>query len=814
MSRHVCSDREVAKGGAASAIHTLPQVAPKRRTPAAESLSSVGGLCGILLNGRGGLHLGGLDLYTLVEEDVGRLRYHLVLVGPCDRGVIEVVPLAVRAFAYPPVGRVVTVAQASGVVHNCVELVLHTARRGWPPDPRRQIEVHGRLHEGLHLLQRTGELLGAEALEVDQEAVGGRPEVQLLPGALEAAGAFAADPVLLRQLLQPREGVEAVLEAHLQVPLWPLRLRLRRRGLLRLRQDRALPALRPLEVQHQRPPLGPELALRPQAGALLAGLLRRGQRGLEAADAEEALKPLGVRQDPLAHLLVGGLAREEGEDKRRREHREAAARGALRRGLPLHARVAELVVVRLALLQGHLEGPDAVVAAHLAHGLAAAEESQEPLVVEVGKREAPPARTLGLGGEGLQDLRLEVPEGRDLRDGEASPRRGGLRVSLQEHRDLEDVRRAGHRQGEIHHRIELQGLAVDLGEGDLGAHLELEDVHDPRAVPPQVPRPRLGRDLGVAPPLRRGILHDGTRVRRPVHVLVESVQEEREHLLRVVLLIARELWSLLGDQLLELGRGQGRVRVRPHPRHEIREAGREPALHAERRVAQLPLEVAGPVVLPQQHRVGERLQRRVHETGVAQVEEAAGPSLVAGAQGLRAGLGGATQGGGPEHEMQGGLVLDVVRLDRARVLQLLAGEDQALLLGRDALLLLDLALDLPDGVGRLDLQLDGLARQCLRGDLEAPPRGSLHAGHQVQHRRGGVLARAAREDISEELGVLQLLPGVDQALLVGREAGLGLDLVLDVGYGVPVVHVDLHDLPRQGLDDDHVAPRARFRTGG
>ena len=36
---------------------------------------------------------------------------------------------------------------------------------------------------------------------MDQEAVGGRPEVQLLPGALEAAGAFAAYPVLLRQLL-------------------------------------------------------------------------------------------------------------------------------------------------------------------------------------------------------------------------------------------------------------------------------------------------------------------------------------------------------------------------------------------------------------------------------------------------------------------------------------------------------------------------------------------------------------------------------------------------------------------------------------
>ena len=41
-------------------------------------------------------------------------------------------------------------------------------------------------------------------------------------------------------------------------------------------------------------------------------------------------------------------------------------------------------------------------------------------------------------------------------------------------------------------------------------------------------------------------------------------------------------------------------------------------------------------------------------------------------------------------QMEGGLLLDVVVRKSAAVLELLAGEDQALLIGRDALLILDL----------------------------------------------------------------------------------------------------------------------------
>jgi hypothetical protein len=71
--------------------------------------------------------------------------------------------------------------------------------------------------------------------------------------------------------------------------------------------------------------------------------------------------------------------------------------------------------------------------------------------------------------------------------------------------------------------------------------------------------------------------------------------------------------------------------------------------------------------------------------------------------------------------VEGGLLLDVVVAQRAAILELLAGEDEALLVGRDALgsqtqrgsrqssskahlLVLDLRLDVVDGVARLHLE--------------------------------------------------------------------------------------------------------------
>jgi len=78
-----------------------------------------------------------------------------------------------------------------------------------------------------------------------------------------------------------------------------------------------------------------------------------------------------------------------------------------------------------------------------------------------------------------------------------------------------------------------------------------------------------------------------------------------------------------------------------------------------------------------------------------------------------------------EDEVEGRLLLDVVVREGAAVLELLTGEDEALLIGGDALLVLDLRLDVVDGVRGLDIEGDGLA--CLQ------QRGVVHTdqGYQV-----------------------------------------------------------------------------------
>ena len=70
-----------------------------------------------------------------------------------------------------------------------------------------------------------------------------------------------------------------------------------------------------------------------------------------------------------------------------------------------------------------------------------------------------------------------------------------------------------------------------------------------------------------------------------------------------------------------------------------------------------------------------------------------------------------------EDEVEGALLLDVVVAEGAAVLELLASKDQALLIRGDALLVLDLGLDIVDGVRRLHLKGDSLTREGLDEDL-------------------------------------------------------------------------------------------------
>merc|ERR1712139_105203 len=77
-----------------------------------------------------------------------------------------------------------------------------------------------------------------------------------------------------------------------------------------------------------------------------------------------------------------------------------------------------------------------------------------------------------------------------------------------------------------------------------------------------------------------------------------------------------------------------------------------------------------------------------------------------------------------EHKVKGRFLLDVVVLQGTTILELLAGEDETLLVWRNALLVLDLGLDGVDGVAGLDLEGDGLSSEGLYEDLHVALMGS------------------------------------------------------------------------------------------
>merc|ERR1719502_579784 len=70
-----------------------------------------------------------------------------------------------------------------------------------------------------------------------------------------------------------------------------------------------------------------------------------------------------------------------------------------------------------------------------------------------------------------------------------------------------------------------------------------------------------------------------------------------------------------------------------------------------------------------------------------------------------------------KHKMKGRFLLDIVVSQSATIFQLLARKDQALLVRRDAFLILDLLLDIFDGIRAFHVKSDGLAGERLHEDL-------------------------------------------------------------------------------------------------
>merc|ERR1712156_845736 len=155
--------------------------------------------------------------------------------------------------------------------------------------------------------------------------------------------------------------------------------------------------------------------------------------------------------------------------------------------------------------------------------------------------------------------------------------------------------------------------------------------------------------------------------------------------------------------------------------------------------------------------------------------------------------------------MEGGLLLDVVVRKSSSIFQLLSSKDQPLLVWGDALLVLDLGLDILNGVRRLHLQGDGLPGERLNEDL--------HTSSQPENQvKGGLLLDVV---VRKSSSIFQLLSSKDQPLLVWGDALLVLDLGLDILNGVRRLHLQGDSLPSQRLDKDlHTSSQPQHKMEG
>merc|ERR1711943_2059 len=158
-----------------------------------------------------------------------------------------------------------------------------------------------------------------------------------------------------------------------------------------------------------------------------------------------------------------------------------------------------------------------------------------------------------------------------------------------------------------------------------------------------------------------------------------------------------------------------------------------------------------------------------------------------------------------EDEMEGGFLLDVVVLESTSIPKLLSGEDESLLVWGDSFLILNLGLDVLNGVGLLDIEGDSLTSEGLDEDLHT-------TSESEDEMEGGLLLDVV---IGEGSAVLELLSSEDESLLIWRNTFFVLDLGLDVLNGVCGLDIEGDGLTSEGLDEDlHTTSKSEHQMEG
>lgn len=152
--------------------------------------------------------------------------------------------------------------------------------------------------------------------------------------------------------------------------------------------------------------------------------------------------------------------------------------------------------------------------------------------------------------------------------------------------------------------------------------------------------------------------------------------------------------------------------------------------------------------------------------------------------------------------MKGRLFLNVIITQSATILQLLAGENKTLLVWGNSLLVLDLRLDIVDGIRALYFQGNRLAGQGLDENLHT----TTKTENQMQSRL--LLNIVVREGTP----IFELLSGENKTLLIWGDPLLILDLGFDVVDGIRRLNFKGNGFAGQGLNENlHTTAKTEYK---
>jgi len=120
--------------------------------------------------------------------------------------------------------------------------------------------------------------------------------------------------------------------------------------------------------------------------------------------------------------------------------------------------------------------------------------------------------------------------------------------------------------------------------------------------------------------------------------------------------------------------------------------------------------------------------------------------------------------------MKGAFLLDVIIGEGTSIFELFSSKDKTLLIWRNSFLILDLSFDIFNGIGRLNLEGDGLTSESLDKDL--------HTTTKTKYEMKSAFLLDVV--IGKSTSIFKLLTSKDETLLVWWNSFLVLDLSLHI----------------------------------